>query len=249
MFSPLTLLKTLIEEYPNSYVKIGNDKYVPVRKELFNFEYVRYSSDAYTRGFVAPTHKNIPILFSCDQHEEIAFHFLHEQLIHGVDIRCVFDPSEQLNYMLLLFRIANSEEIKMMVSKIDLDKSVFRELSSLDLNLDLISVFSRKRRINICCNIKNEPELWKYGFFYWCTKKEFIDLADPCSLNKMWLYRTSTSTLHKPIIYNKIVLLDAEGIECDFLKISNNIWCNCTLTVGSDVDLCYLMNLDPSQVW
>jgi len=145
------ILEKLIQEHPDSYVSIGHDKFIPTCKALFNLEYVRKSSEAYGRGFTIEKHLDLPIIFACDSDEEVAFEFLRKQLIYGLEINQTMDAEDQVSYMLLLFRLANAEEINLLISKLHFHPTVYIQIAQFEL--DLFSIFSEQDRLTICDKI------------------------------------------------------------------------------------------------
>lgn len=207
----LILLEKLINEHPNSYVKIGEDTFIPVRKELFDLEYVRVSTNS--NGFTKSKHLDLPILFSCDENEKSLFEYLHKKLVYGKDNDLSLDKIEVMKFIISLSRIANTKEIKSLIQDITIHDDIW--LNIWKYNIDLISLFTREQRMHACSinyyhyiksELDDEEDICEYSN----PTKKMCRYGDGCKFNK------NNKCIFRHIIENKTSnsgLIDSEEMN------------------------------------
>lgn len=161
------LLKKLIQEHPNGYVKILN-VYYPIHSDLFNFEHIRTTLKYYeNKTLKVKEYNNLPVIFETTCLE--AFLLLEDYCI--TERHRILNSNEQISYVLLLTQIASTTEIIEYIKCFSFKCDFWLEIMNYEISL---SCFSQEQVTNAIIQIighykKNSDishALFKFGFIY-----------------------------------------------------------------------------------
>lgn len=204
------LLRELINEHPDSYVKVGN-KYIPTLIKLFNLEFIRHKKEIIDDDrFKTETYQDLPIIFTCDVEEEYSFNYLYNQLTFGPEYLHI-DEDKIEGYIGLVARLANTNEFKVLLSGINKTVSFYLSLAKYEINLE--QLFNEVERIN-ACNLIYKQQLNNIDFDI--EYREYNTEIKQCKFGKRCKYlKNGKCKFGHPgvAIYNHIKGIGALDIE------------------------------------
>ena len=197
----VNILKKLINDHPDSYVKIG-DKYIPTLIELFDLDFIRRKKKIIDSGTFKPeTYQNLPVIFTCDVNEEYAFNYLYNQLIYKSYNVSISDKKID-SYISLMARLTNTNEFKDFLSNINKSSYVYLILS--EYQLEIKNLFDVYERCKACKLI--------YDYLTKNINIKYTDniIINKCKYGRYCRYRFNCKYLHP---------------ELDNISFSNGLAC------------------------
>lgn len=146
MSDQLQLLEKLVKEYPDCYIKIGDNEYFPIRSELWNFEYIKMRLTHFQdEKFKIEKYNEKPIVVKCDEDAK--------ELINAINHNVIYDelklPDEyQLEYYLFMKMITMDDDIFNIFKNIEITLNFWTSLAELNIEMPKLSMLVRLDIIN-----------------------------------------------------------------------------------------------------